>query len=227
MRRAISRSPASCSTSWARASSSASPRAATSARVAKLAGDRRGRLRMPRVGAHPAGHLVQAVGQHDDEPRVRVHRRHGRPHCSTTPLASGSASRDGGSEGDRRRDRLPHRADGQDRIAVTRKLGAFKTSMLQDVEAGKPLEIDALLTVVREIAQRVERAHAQPRRAARLDARVRAVARTVPASWTYCLGQLTSGALALHLSSRHALVLPELARPGGVARAAGRRRARA
>jgi 2-dehydropantoate 2-reductase len=43
----------------------------------------------------------------------------------------------------------------RDRNAVTRKLGAFKTSMLQDVEAGKPLEIDALLTVVREIAQRV------------------------------------------------------------------------
>jgi 2-dehydropantoate 2-reductase len=44
----------------------------------------------------------------------------------------------------------------QDRNAVTRKLGAFKTSMLQDVEAAKPLEIDALLTVVREIARRVD-----------------------------------------------------------------------
>ena len=44
----------------------------------------------------------------------------------------------------------------QDRTAVTRKLGAFKTSMLQDVEAGKPLEIDALLTVVREIAHRID-----------------------------------------------------------------------
>jgi 2-dehydropantoate 2-reductase len=43
----------------------------------------------------------------------------------------------------------------EDRNAVTRKLGAFKTSMLQDVEAGKPIEIDALLTVVREIASRV------------------------------------------------------------------------
>lgn len=43
----------------------------------------------------------------------------------------------------------------QDRNAVTRKLGAFKTSMLQDVEGGKQLEIDALLTVVREIARRV------------------------------------------------------------------------
>jgi len=38
---------------------------------------------------------------------------------------------------------------------VTRKLGAFKTSMLQDVEAGKPLEIDALLTAVSEIGDRV------------------------------------------------------------------------
>jgi 2-dehydropantoate 2-reductase len=38
-----------------------------------------------------------------------------------------------------------------DRHQVTRKLGAFKTSMLQDVEAGKPVEIDALVTVVKEI----------------------------------------------------------------------------
>jgi 2-dehydropantoate 2-reductase len=43
-----------------------------------------------------------------------------------------------------------------DRNAVTRKLGAFKTSMLQDVEAGKPVEIDALLSVVREIGHKVD-----------------------------------------------------------------------
>ena len=43
----------------------------------------------------------------------------------------------------------------QDRHAVTRKLGAFKTSMLQDVEAGRPLELDALVGAVREIGQRV------------------------------------------------------------------------
>ena len=36
-----------------------------------------------------------------------------------------------------------------------RSLGAFKTSMLQDVEAGRPLEIDALLTAVMEIGERV------------------------------------------------------------------------
>ena len=43
----------------------------------------------------------------------------------------------------------------QDRHAVTRRLGAFKTSMLQDVEAGRPLELDALVGAVREIGQRV------------------------------------------------------------------------
>lgn len=41
---------------------------------------------------------------------------------------------------------------GEDRILVTRKLGAFKTSMLQDAEAGRPLEIDQLLSAPREIA---------------------------------------------------------------------------
>jgi 2-dehydropantoate 2-reductase len=39
----------------------------------------------------------------------------------------------------------------EDRHAVTRKLGAFKTSMLQDFEVGKPLELDALVTVVKEL----------------------------------------------------------------------------
>ncbi len=40
-----------------------------------------------------------------------------------------------------------------DRHAVTLKLGAFKTSMLQDVEAGKAVELDALVSVVRELGQ--------------------------------------------------------------------------
>ncbi|MEL7554986.1 hypothetical protein SDC9_04374 [bioreactor metagenome] len=39
----------------------------------------------------------------------------------------------------------------EDRLAVSRTLGAFKTSMLQDAEAGKPLELDALVGAVAEI----------------------------------------------------------------------------
>ena len=38
-----------------------------------------------------------------------------------------------------------------DRHAVTLKLGAFKTSMLQDVEAGRAVELDALVAAVREL----------------------------------------------------------------------------
>ncbi|MDM0055399.1 2-dehydropantoate 2-reductase [Variovorax fucosicus] len=41
----------------------------------------------------------------------------------------------------------------EDRHAVTRKLGAFKTSMLQDVEAGRAVELDALVGAVRELGQ--------------------------------------------------------------------------
>jgi 2-dehydropantoate 2-reductase len=42
--------------------------------------------------------------------------------------------------------------DPEARIDMARKLGAFKTSMLQDMEAGKKLEIDGLLTGTLEIA---------------------------------------------------------------------------
>ena len=43
----------------------------------------------------------------------------------------------------------------EDRHRITRRLGAFKTSMLQDVEAHRPVELDALVGAVRELAQRV------------------------------------------------------------------------
>lgn len=42
----------------------------------------------------------------------------------------------------------------EDRHVVTAKLGAFKTSMLQDVEAGRALELDGIVAVVREIGVR-------------------------------------------------------------------------
>jgi len=48
---------------------------------------------------------------------------------------------------------IPIEQQPEDRHVVTRKLGAFKTSMLQDVEAGKPVELDALVTVVKELGE--------------------------------------------------------------------------
>jgi 2-dehydropantoate 2-reductase len=44
---------------------------------------------------------------------------------------------------------------GEDRLAVTARLGAFKPSMLQDAEARRPLELEALLGAPREIARRI------------------------------------------------------------------------
>ena len=43
----------------------------------------------------------------------------------------------------------------EDRFLVARKLGAFKTSMLQDVEAGRVIELDSLVGAVKEIGERV------------------------------------------------------------------------
>ena len=43
----------------------------------------------------------------------------------------------------------------EDRSKVTRALGAFKSSMLQDAEAKRPLELDALVGAVREIGEAV------------------------------------------------------------------------
>lgn len=43
----------------------------------------------------------------------------------------------------------------EDRHAVTRKLGAFRSSMLQDVDAGRPLELDAITGVVHELGLRL------------------------------------------------------------------------
>jgi 2-dehydropantoate 2-reductase len=45
----------------------------------------------------------------------------------------------------------PIAQNGEERNLITRQLGAFKTSMLQDIELGRPVELDALVTAVREI----------------------------------------------------------------------------
>ncbi len=43
----------------------------------------------------------------------------------------------------------------EDRHQITRKLGAFRSSMLQDVQAGRAIELDAIVGAVHEIAQRL------------------------------------------------------------------------
>ncbi len=50
---------------------------------------------------------------------------------------------------------LPIDQDPEERHAVTRTIGAARTSMLQDVDAGRPVELDVLVTAVRELAGHV------------------------------------------------------------------------
>ena len=49
----------------------------------------------------------------------------------------------------------PIAQSGEARIAVARELGGFRTSMLQDADAGRALELDALVAAVHEIGARV------------------------------------------------------------------------
>lgn len=50
---------------------------------------------------------------------------------------------------------LPITMNPQERHEITRKLGALRSSMLQDVDAGRPIELDSLLGSVVEIGRRV------------------------------------------------------------------------
>ncbi|MEI8268182.1 MAG: 2-dehydropantoate 2-reductase [Betaproteobacteria bacterium] len=50
---------------------------------------------------------------------------------------------------------IPIEQHPEQRHELTRKLGAFRTSMLQDTEAGRPLEIDALLSAACEVGRRL------------------------------------------------------------------------
>jgi len=50
---------------------------------------------------------------------------------------------------------LPITQDLEDRHAVTRQLGAFRTSMLQDIDNARTIELDAMVTVVRELAAKL------------------------------------------------------------------------
>ena len=50
----------------------------------------------------------------------------------------------------------PINQSGEERMAVTRQLGGFKTSMLQDALAGRALELDALVAAVHEIGTRFD-----------------------------------------------------------------------
>ena len=92
-----------------------------------------GNLTMNPVGALTGANIAQTLA----DPLVRAF-------CSAV---MGEAREIGARLG------LPIEQSPEDRHAVTLKLGAFKTSMLQDVQNHKPIELDALVGAVRELGQ--------------------------------------------------------------------------
>ena len=68
------------------------------------------------------------------------------------------------------------RVDIERRVDGAARVGAHRTSMLQDLESGRPLEIDALLTSVQEMGRLVERRDALHRHGARAGAAARPLA---------------------------------------------------
>ena len=80
--------------------------------------------------------------------RATTDRLHADPQCRAWTLEGmAELARIGAAIG------CPISESGEDRIKVALRLGAFKTSMLQDVEAGRPIELEALLGAPREIAR--------------------------------------------------------------------------
>ena len=76
------------------------------------------------------------------------------PFWTTILPTNGDAWRTRGLRGDEQvADRDEHVARVYERHAVTRKLGAFRTSMQNDVEAGRPIELDALVGAVLEMGR--------------------------------------------------------------------------
>ena len=66
---------------------------------------------------------------------------------------TGNAMRESGRIGEKLGFAITQTPD--ERHAITRKLGAFKTSMLQDAEAGRAIELDSLVGAVRELGRHV------------------------------------------------------------------------
>ena len=114
------------------------------------------RLPLPGHDAVPPRDLGEAARQRRVQPDQRADRRHAR--------GAGAPSR-GVAPGARADDARPKRWRGKlgielpisidQRMAGAEKVGAHKTSMLQDLEAGRPMELEAVVGAVVELGERL------------------------------------------------------------------------
>ena len=112
------------------------------------------RLQGAGVARHPRRDLGQALGQPELQPDLGADPRHAGGHL---PLPADA--RAGRRHDDARRRRWPRSSASQFKISLDKRIagaeavGAHKTSMLQDVEHGRALELEALVGSVVELGR--------------------------------------------------------------------------
>ena len=120
-----------------------------------------------RARQHSRGDLAQALGQSDLQPDQCADAFHAGGHLpvSADPRAGGGD--DDRGAGDRRKARHHVSRALDKRIAGAEKVGKHKTSMLQDIEAGRAPEIEALVGSVVELGRLTHTPTPQHRRGLR------------------------------------------------------------
>ena len=106
-----------------------------------------------RVPGHPVGDLVEGPGSALDQPDQRAHPRHDGRHLHVRADARGRGQNDERGPRDRGGVGASFRHTVEERIEGARAVGGHKTSMLQDVENRRPMELDALMASVLELAE--------------------------------------------------------------------------
>jgi 2-dehydropantoate 2-reductase len=109
----------------------------------------------PGARQHSRRDLAQALGQPLLQPDQRLDACDARHHYVGPGHAGAVAPDDARSEAHRRSFGVHFRVDVERRIDGAGAVGAHKTSMLQDLEAGRAMEIDPLLTVVQEMGRMI------------------------------------------------------------------------
>ena len=97
--------------------------------------------------------LGEALGQPLVQPDLRHHPRDPRRALHRSGHPRGRPRHDARGRGHRHRARRAFPIDVDRRIDAGAAVGPHRTSMLQDLEAGRPLEIDALVASVQELGR--------------------------------------------------------------------------
>jgi 2-dehydropantoate 2-reductase len=136
---------------WANSTAAKSPRLEALAQTLIRAG-----FKAPVIDRHPFRDLAQAVGQPQLQPDQRADPRHAGGHLPVPADARtrGNMMREAQTVAEKLGVRFKVSLD--KRIAGAEAVGKHKTSMLQDVESGRPLELEALVGSVRELGRVTE-----------------------------------------------------------------------